>query len=295
MLQDRLRELLPPEYQDSYELMAPVSMGSAPLQFDTDGLVAWDRIWGGFCDLAMAGGPPHKGALLEPADRSAIVANPKRHADVVREICRGIGMVTGLPALPVPDEGWVRVRCESEPMAQWLMRAITMENVAVRVDGAAIDLPAAPSYRLEREVKNVVTVAAKTCHYWAGHMSKVQRRTIARVFRQMGEESPLIHPAHTHHSPEDVTRRCAAIGDRLRACTDMTPSERRYLGWLGLNTNGVRAAVWMMRLLIAMNVVARREDQVLFVPVNPATDPAGDRIVAAVVCVSRCARARGVA
>ena len=39
-------------------------MRAAGLKYDADGKVAWDEIWGSFCDLAMAGGPPHKGKLL---------------------------------------------------------------------------------------------------------------------------------------------------------------------------------------------------------------------------------------
>ena len=50
----------------------------------------------------------------------------------------------------------------------------------------------------------------------------------------------------------------------------------------------------MMRALVASNVLARREGTVLFVPVNPATDPEGRRVAAAVARVCRFASARGV-
>ena len=69
-LDARLRTLLPEEYRDVYEDVQPISMGSAGLKYDADGQVAWDQMWGSFCDLAMAGGPPHKGTLLEPGHRS---------------------------------------------------------------------------------------------------------------------------------------------------------------------------------------------------------------------------------
>ena len=39
----RLQTILPQEYQDSYESLQPVSMGSAGLKYDNDGRVAWDR------------------------------------------------------------------------------------------------------------------------------------------------------------------------------------------------------------------------------------------------------------
>ena len=66
--------------------------------------------------------------------------------------------------------GWVGVRCESEEMAIWLMRAIIVENVMVRREGDVIYLPAGPQFTLKREIKNVVTVIAKTTHYWTAHI-----------------------------------------------------------------------------------------------------------------------------
>ena len=57
-LEARIKTILPPQYQDCYEDVQPVSMGSAGLKYGPDGKVAWNEIWGSFCDLAMAGGPP---------------------------------------------------------------------------------------------------------------------------------------------------------------------------------------------------------------------------------------------
>src|SRR4051795_477783 len=91
-LDSRLNALLPPEYQNAYDDVQPVSMGSAPLKIDADGDVAWDEMWGSFCDLAMAGGPPHKGLLLQPGTAADIAADPAGFAAVVHEITRGIWM-----------------------------------------------------------------------------------------------------------------------------------------------------------------------------------------------------------
>ena len=118
-LELRIRLLLPEQYQDSYQDIQPVPMRSAGLQYDPDGNVAWDRIWGSFCDLAMAGGPPHKGALLEPGTQAEIDAQFGRYDEVVDEICRGIEMVTGLRAYPSPTPGWVSVTCLGDAMAGW--------------------------------------------------------------------------------------------------------------------------------------------------------------------------------
>ncbi len=41
-------------------------------------------MWGSFCDLAMAGGPPHKGKLLETGSRNYILAEPARYAEEAR-------------------------------------------------------------------------------------------------------------------------------------------------------------------------------------------------------------------
>jgi hypothetical protein len=259
----RLKLLLPPDYQEGYEALEPKPMRSAGLKYDADGNVAWDQIWGSFCDLAMAGGPPHKGALLAPGTEAAIDADFSGYDEVVEEICRGISMVTGLRAYASPDLGWVRVACESDAMAGWLLRAITMENVAVRQREALLELPAAPHFRLEKEIKNVVTVAAKTCHYWVGHIPPEQQQAIGDLFVTLSAEAPLIV--------------AAAPGD-----------------WRGVECGAVRCAVWMMRALIAGNVVARREGTLLMVPVAPAIDPDGAITADAVRRVRSWAASRGV-
>ncbi|WP_216847068.1 hypothetical protein, partial [Granulicella sp. L60] len=101
-LEGRLKTILPETYQDSCDDVLPLLMGSAGLKYGTDGKVAWNEIWGSFCHLAMAGGPPHKGKLLAPARIEEIDAETERYSEVVKEICRGIGMVTGLRAEPSP-------------------------------------------------------------------------------------------------------------------------------------------------------------------------------------------------
>jgi sirohydrochlorin cobaltochelatase len=174
-LDRKINELLPPEYQGRYEEVRPESMGTAPLLFGPDGQVAWDQMWSTFCDLALAGGPPHRGTLLEAVPAADALAEPARYQAVVAEMERGIRLVTGLPVVPSPAPGWVGVRCDGEEMAVWLMRAIIVENVMVRREGEVIYLPAGPRFTLKREIKNVVTVVAKTCHYWSAHLTARRR------------------------------------------------------------------------------------------------------------------------
>ena len=162
-------EWLPARYRQGRPVCA-TPMRSAPLRYDGDGRVAWDRVWTDFCDLALAGGPPHRGTLLEPVDPAEILAAPREYALVVAEIERGLRLVTeGLPIVPGTAPGWVGLRCPDERTAAWLARAIDAENVAVRREGVVLSLPAGPRFRREEEIKNVVTVVAKTYHYWREH------------------------------------------------------------------------------------------------------------------------------
>jgi sirohydrochlorin cobaltochelatase len=294
MLESRLRTLLPAEYQDSYQEVRPVSMGSAGLQYDADGNVAWDRIWGSFCDLAMAGGPPHKGTLLEPGTEVDIDAQFGRYDAVVDEISRGIRMATGLRAYPSPDVGWVHVTCTGESMAEWLLRAIVMENVAVRRAGSVLALPAAPHFRVEKEIKNVITVIAKTAHYWLGHMPPAQQREIGDLFMRMAVEHPLLAPDGAVARVDEHRTLRSAISEQIARETGLRAADRQYVDWLGIDCPDVSSAVWMMRALVASNVLSRREERALFVPVAPSRDPDGARAAAAVAFVHRYASARGI-
>jgi sirohydrochlorin cobaltochelatase len=292
-LDDRLKILLPAAYQDTYEEVQPTPMGSAALEYDADGQVAWDQIWGSFCDLAMAGGPPHKGTLLEPGTQTAIDAEFDRYDDVAEEICRGIKLATGLRAYVAPDPGWVCVSCHGDAMAGWLVRAIVMENVAARRRGAILELPAAPHFRLEKEIKNVITVVAKTSHYWLGHIPDDQQRAIAELFNAMAVESPLVEPDPANQDSAKSRALASTIAERIRRATGLQASPHEYAGWTGLECPTVRVAVWMMRALVATNVLSRREGTVLFVPVNAAADPRGTIVASAVERIHQCASARG--
>jgi sirohydrochlorin cobaltochelatase len=291
-LERRLRTLLPEEYQDRYDDVQPVSMGTAGVRYGPGGRIAWDQMWGSFCDLAMAGGPPHKGTLLLPGAPEEIAANRPRYDAVVAEICRAIGMVTELTAAPAPAPGWVRMECPTRGMAGWLVRAISMENVAVRADSAFLELPAGPGYRDLKEVKNVITVIAKTAHYWTGHMPVIQRQSIADLLEGMNEESPLVTP---EYAADDSTLAALSrrIADRIVPEAGLRTDGAGGV-WLGIECATVRAAVWMMRLMVTVNVLSRREGTALFVPVNPVIDPDGEIVAGSLAIVQRLARAKGI-
>lgn len=161
-------QMLPPRYRNG-KVVSNAPMGSAPLRYADDGRVAWDEIWTDFCDLALAGGPPHRGTVLEPATPEEVEADPEAYERVIAEIERGFRLVTGRPMIRGVRPGWVGLQCEDEEMACWLLQAIEVENVSVRREGSVLLLPAGPTFRLEKEIKNVVTVVAKTHHYWMEH------------------------------------------------------------------------------------------------------------------------------
>jgi hypothetical protein len=296
LLEARLKTLLPEEYQDSYQDVQPVSMGSASLKFGQDGRVLWDEIWGSFCHLAMAGGPPHRGTLLEPATQSSIDLDAGLYDDVVNELRRGVEMVTGLAAEPSPISGWLHVDCPSTSMAGWLARAINMENVSAHVDGMVLHLPAGAHFRLDKEIKNIVTSIAKTCHYWLGHTSIAQHRAIADLFKVMDSESPLIQPPFSARNTRAAIfeKLHDTVARKIQSQTGLQATGREYHGWLGINSLNVSAAIWMMRVMVASNVLCRREGNFIYVPVNPSMDRNGNRITALLVRAHRVARAQGV-
>lgn len=169
-LQLRVNLHLPSEYAGTQDSVSPNSMGSAALYRDSEGEVPWDKIWTSFCDLAMAGGPPHRGKLLESVDIDTIKRSPDQYRMVVAELRRGIQLAAGLETFECDSLGWVGVQCETDAMAAWLLRAILVENVIVRREGAKLFLPAGPDFRVEKEIKNVITSVAKTVHYWQSHL-----------------------------------------------------------------------------------------------------------------------------
>jgi len=87
---------------------------------------------------------------------------------MMEELRRGILETTGLRAEPATP-GWLAITCDTPEMARWLRDAIRLENVESAADGARLLVPAGSNFRLEDEVKSVITVVAKTHHYWTVH------------------------------------------------------------------------------------------------------------------------------
>lgn len=264
-LDAKINALLPPRYQHCYTTVSPDSMGSAGLRYTRDGKVAWDEIWTTFCDLALAGGPPHRGTLLEPVPEADVAAAPSRYRNVVAEIGRAIQMTTYLPVVDGYRPGWVGVRCESREEAAWLQLAVNAENVSARRRDDVFQIPAGPDFRVEKEIKNVVVALAKTQHYWDGHLTAAQQSLA-------GEDvwEPAT-PAEAAAAPAEYEAALGLVEEGLRAAGLPAPP-RRYVGWVGVRTAGEEEAVWLLRAVLVERVLARREENVLYLPVGATPD-----------------------
>ena len=157
------------------KVQTPVSaapMAPAPFLWLPDGRPDWANMWQGFCELALFGGPPHRGE--EQALRVTSTAPPGTESTSgIEEIQRGIFETTGLESEP-GDDGWLAVGCSSPKMAAWLCATILLENVDARCEGSQLFVPASADYALDDQVKSVITVVAKTHHYWQAHAVAAQ-------------------------------------------------------------------------------------------------------------------------
>ncbi len=184
-----LLPILPPRYQGGAAVNSAPMDGAADLVYDEAGQVVWGNIWGDFCDLAIAGGPPHRGALLEAPGREEVLANPEGYERALDELSRGLRLITGWPIIRDAAPGWIGIVCPDEEATVWILRAVLAENVVARREGITLFLPAGPAFRLKYEIKNVITAVAKTHHYWTEH--------IAALTAEDGSPPPAPAPAAT--------------------------------------------------------------------------------------------------
>jgi sirohydrochlorin cobaltochelatase len=143
-------------------------MSSAPFVWRPDGRPDWRVMWTDFCELALYGGPPHRG----PDNPLRAVAEPDAPGDIagtIAEIQRGVWETTGLDS-DLARPGWLAIPCESERMAAWICAAIILENVEARCEGDQLLVPASERFTVDNEVKSVITVVAKIHHYWVEHI-----------------------------------------------------------------------------------------------------------------------------
>jgi sirohydrochlorin cobaltochelatase len=160
------------EYAPAARRDPATPMASAPFLWRPDGRPDWAGMWTTFCELALYGGPPHRGP--ESPLRASPGGTAESDGEMLAEMRRGIWETTGLYA-ETAEPGWIAVTCDSPTMAAWMCAVIILENVAARVDDDRLLLPAGPDYQLKDEVKSIITVVAKTHHYWQAHVADTGR------------------------------------------------------------------------------------------------------------------------
>jgi sirohydrochlorin cobaltochelatase len=163
----RSREYAPPPRVDPAQ-----PMSSAPFLWRGDGRPDWGSMWTTFCELALYGGPPQRGP--ESPLRAPTGTATDSDREMLAEMQRGIWETTGLYA-ESSEPGRLALTCDSPTMAAWMCAAIILENVDARVEEERLVLPAGPGYALKDEVKSIITVVAKTHHYWQAHVAGAGR------------------------------------------------------------------------------------------------------------------------
>ncbi len=103
----------------------------------------------------------------------AEIAPPRRRPRSRPSSGAGSRRRTGLATEPA-GPGWIAITCASARMAAWLCATIILENVDARAEGARLLVPAGPGFALEDQVKSVITVVAKTHHYWREHLESAR-------------------------------------------------------------------------------------------------------------------------
>jgi hypothetical protein len=81
--------------------------------------------------------------LVEPPLPEELAAAPEAYAQAAAELATTLHRTTGLPAAVAEAPGWVGLACPDEEAAVWLLRAVAVEDVLVRREGATLVVPVA--------------------------------------------------------------------------------------------------------------------------------------------------------
>ncbi len=127
----------------------------------------------------------------------------------------------------------------------------------------------APTFRVEKEIKNVVVALAKSSHYWDGHLTAAQQSLAAEGVWEAAT------PSEAAANPSEYEAAVREVENSLLAAR-LPTSPRRYVGWVGVETGSEEDAVWLLRAVLVEQVLARREGKVLYLPVGatPSSDQA---------------------
>jgi hypothetical protein len=144
--------------------IASSPMSSAPFVWRSDGRPDWRVMWGDFCELALFGGPPHRG----PENPLRAVVEPDPLVDtvgIIAEIQRGIWETTGLDS-DLVRAGWLGILSRGA----WRRGCAAIpENVDALCEDECLLVPASERFTVENEV-SIITVVAKIHHYRIEHV-----------------------------------------------------------------------------------------------------------------------------
>jgi len=214
---------------------------------------------------------PH--VLAEASNLICFHKDPEKSKAIASEIMRGIQLTTGMKASIDDEINSVLLECESETMAAWMHRAIVAENVFADHLGNVVRLPSGPDFRIEKEIKNVIVCVAKTWHYWDGHMSENEKAKAGKVMN----DATLIIPPQVSNNEITTEAYAKAVIETLEtvgAALKFEGKTASEYGWVGFECPDEKSAAWMVRAIIACNILARREITTLLLPVfiSPVSD-----------------------
>lgn len=214
---------------------------------------------------------------MEPVRPETVAEQPERHRAVVDELGRAVRLAADRQLVGGYAPGWAGVPCSTTEEASWLQAAVVAENVSARRRGAVLQLPAGPAFRVEQEIKNVVVALAKVCHYWDGHLSDAQQS----IFRGRTLCEPA-SPAEVAASPPSYRATVTALEECMKGVVGRGVDTTRYAGWAGVFSESEVMAAWLLRAVLVEGLLARREGEVLYLPVGMTqTADETERVVAA--------------
>lgn len=140
-------------------------MKAAEMVYDENGNPQWDKMWSVYCNLAAEGGPSHRADV----DKISFPGNKFTYNDSVKsEILRGLTLLNA-KVYKITDIGEIYIDLFFPKKADWFSKIINLENVESKSEDRYLVLPWSGEYKIDKEVKSVVTVWGKASHYWKEH------------------------------------------------------------------------------------------------------------------------------
>ena len=162
----------------------PEYMKAAEIIYDQNGNPEWNKMWNSFCNLAAEGGPSHRDNLHR-------ISFPEKNfvydETIKNEIARGLRLLNA-NVKEINNKGEIYIDLIFPNKAKWFRNIIDLENVAAKQKGKYLILPWSGNYKIDKEVKSLMTVWGKASHYWREH-----RPLQFKIFIILFGYDPMIH------------------------------------------------------------------------------------------------------